>query len=82
MLKTISIDTWYEKNKNTIDNIYDTIIHRIMSECSIPTYYDSYYTINEDRLYHKIVEYLYKVSNSVYKHSYHNQNSITNLHVV
>lgn len=73
MLKTISIEAWYEKHQNTIDNIYDTIIDRIKSECSIPTYYDAFFTINEDKLYDNFVEYLYKVSNSAYKHSYHNQ---------
>ena len=73
MLKTIYIDTWYEKNKNMIDNIYDTIIDRINLECSIPTYYDAFFTINEDGLYDDFVKYLYRVSNSTYKHSYHNQ---------
>lgn len=62
-----TLENWLFFNQKTIDEIYDYIVSRIKNEVYI-TNPILYFNLNEDKLYHYIVRYLYKVSNNKNKH--------------
>lgn len=62
-----TLENWLFLNQKTIDEIYDYIVSRIKNEVYI-TNPILYFNLNEDKLYHYIVRYLYKVSNNKNKH--------------
>ena len=62
-----TLENWLFLNQKTIDEIYDYMVSRIKNEVYI-TNPILYFNLNEDKLYHYIVRYLYKVSNNKNKH--------------
>jgi len=62
-----SLENWFFFNQRKIDEIFDYIVFRIKNEIYI-TNPILYFNLNEDKLYHYIVRYLYKVSNNRNKH--------------
>lgn len=62
-----SLENWLFFNQQKIDEIFDYIVFRIKNEVYI-TNPVLYFNLNEDKLYHYIIRYLYKVSNNKNKH--------------
>lgn len=61
--RVFNIESWLTMNEQAINNIFDYIVNRIKKEVYVKSPV-SYYYLNEDKLYHYLVRYLYNVSNN------------------
>lgn len=59
----LSIENWLLRNERVVNEMFQYIVSRIRKEVYIKSPV-SFYNLNEDKLYHYVVRYLYKVSNN------------------
>lgn len=71
---TMSFDDWYSIHEDTLFKIYSKVFNTIQYETDL--YYPiTSMVINEDMLFEKITQYLYKTSNNKFKRFVHSNNA-------
>ena len=68
-MKSITLDNWYELNKDVVNKVYDEILNHISTKCYIPKYCNKNIVIDYDRFYDDLTYYPYKNGNSRYIYS-------------